>query len=165
MGSLERKGVLVEELIPPQQTMDEITLIVPADGRVPLTVLRKKLRRLYERGLMDAGLVLVNDAGILQGYLAQGELDLGLVDIGHSYSSEADARLSGKLHAGELDMSRFIDYTPISISARAPLEYALEMFGTLGLRYLMITEDESGRLIGVAIRKRLVAFVDRMKHE
>ena len=163
---LERQGpYLVEELIPPQQTMDEITLTVPIDGKVSITVLQSKLWQLQERGLMDAGLVLVNEEGIMQGYFAQGELELALNNAEQVHPDDMSVKLFNDANDQELDISRFIDRTPLSISAKAPLEYAVEMFGKLGLRYLMVIEDESGRLIGVIIRKRLVAFLDKIKHE
>ena len=41
----------------------------------------------------------------------------------------------------------------MSICAQAPMEYVVEMFGKLGLRYLMVTEEGSGALIGVVIKK------------
>ena len=64
-----------------------------------------------------------------------------------------------------LDLTSFVDRTPLTITATAPMEYVVEMFGKLGLRYLMVTEDVSGRLIGVIIKKRLVDLLDRLKHE
>ena len=33
-------------------------------------------------------------------------------------------------------LSAFVDRTPLTICAKAPMEYAVEMFGKLGLRYL-----------------------------
>lgn len=60
---------LVEVLIPPVRTMNEITVEVPRSNTVPRAILEQKLGQLHARGLMDAGLVLVQD-GMLQGYLA-----------------------------------------------------------------------------------------------
>ena len=45
------------------------------------------------------------------------------------------------------------------------LEYAAEMFGKLGLRHLMVLEEGSSRLVGVVIKKRLVAYLDDLKEE
>ncbi|KAF9640365.1 Chloride channel voltage gated [Lasiodiplodia theobromae] len=59
---------LVEVLIPPARTMQEITVEVPLSNTVPKVVLEHKLTRLHNRGLMDAGLALVQN-GMLQGYL------------------------------------------------------------------------------------------------
>ena len=48
---------------------------------------------------------------------------------------------------------------------KAPLEYAVELFGKLGLRHLCVTEEGTGRLAGVVIKKRLVNFFERLKEE
>lgn len=165
MHAVQMQEVCVEELIPPQQTMDEITVVVPADGKVPREMLQKKHKQLQNRGLMDAGLVLVNEDGILQGYFAQGELHFGLDELGQLYSDDVPVRLLGEAQIDELDMSRFVDRTPLTILSKAPLEYALELYGKLGLRYLIINDDSSGRMVGVVIRKRLVAYLDQINHE
>ncbi|KAL1622716.1 hypothetical protein SLS54_004735 [Diplodia seriata] len=59
---------LVEVLIPPARTMEEITVEVPLSNTVSSSILERKLSQLHDRGLMDAGLVLVQN-GMLQGYL------------------------------------------------------------------------------------------------
>jgi chloride channel 3/4/5 len=41
----------------------------------------------------------------------------------------------------------------------------VEMFGRLGLRYLCVTEEGTGRLVGVIIKKRLVGFIEELKEE
>ncbi|CZT48162.1 uncharacterized protein RSE6_08823 [Rhynchosporium secalis] len=51
---------LVEELIPPPRTMKEITLDVGPEFKVAKTTLVTKVSQLKARGLMDAGLVLVD---------------------------------------------------------------------------------------------------------
>lgn len=162
---VQRQDVCVEEMIPPQQTMDEITVVVPADGRVPRELLQTKHEQLQDRGLMDAGLVLVDEDGMLQGYFAQGELEFGLGELAQLYSDDMPVRLLGEAQTNDFDMSRFIDRTPLTILSKAPLEYALEMFGKLGLRYLIINDDSSGRMVGVVIRKRLVAYLDHSRHK
>jgi chloride channel 3/4/5 len=43
------------------------------------------------------------------------------------------------------------------------MEYAVEMFGKLGLRYLCVVEEGSGKLVGVIIKKRLVAWLESLK--
>jgi chloride channel 3/4/5 len=48
----------------------------------------------------------------------------------------------------EFDMGQFVDKTPMTICAKAPMEFAVEMFGKLGLRYLCIAEEGSGKLCG-----------------
>jgi chloride channel 3/4/5 len=65
----------------------------------------------------------------------------------------------------ELDLTTFVDRTPLTLASSAPIEYAVEMFGKLGLRYLIVTEEGSGRVLGVVIKKRLLDFLERVKHE
>ena len=163
---VQSEKVLVEELIPPKQTMDDITVHVPKENLVQRHVLESKLDKLKERGLLDAGLVLVQD-GMLQGYLAEGELDFGLTSLGNVYDRDCKVRLLGSKaedEEGQLDLSAFVDRTPLSICAKAPMEYAVEMFGKLGLRHLCVVEEGTGKLVGVIIKKRLVVWLEGLKH-
>ena len=171
MKLVQQDAYLVEDLIPPPQTMREITVDIPGSGIVPRALLTEKLDQLRRRGLMDAGLVLVQNA-MLQGYLAEGELEFGLETLGQSYPDGCLVRLlpatagSGAPmeHEGELDLSQFIDRTPLTVCAKAPMEYAVEMFGKLGLRHLCVTEEGTGKLVGVIIKKRLVVWLESLKH-
>src|SRR5262249_9570255 len=132
----------VDVLIPPQETMDEITVVVPGSNKVPRRLLEEKLRLLKRRGLMDAGLVLVQESrlphatsrsrGILQGYLAESELEFGLSNSPHAtarrvshaqhdpslpdglepglgslYPGDALVRLLGHAEEGDFDLSMF----------------------------------------------------------
>jgi chloride channel 3/4/5 len=159
--------------------MDAITVHVPACNTVPSSLLQHKLDDLKSRGLMDAGLVLVqthhpSTTPILQGYLSQTELAFGLSELSPHIplspsQQDYNVRLLGHTvddvppdHL-EVDLSAFVDRTPLSICREAPLEYAVEMFGKLGLRYLCVTEEGSGRLVGVVLKKRLVGFVEGLK--
>lgn len=144
--------------------MNEITVIVPKSNKVPRRTLETKLEQLKSRGLSDAGLVLVQNGSILQGYLAEGELEFGLSDLGQLFPADAEVRLLGDAEEGDFDMSHFVDRTPVTLCEKAPLEYAVEMFGKLGLRHMMVTEEGTSRLVGVIIKKRLVAYLDRVKH-
>lgn len=158
MGAVSKENALVEDLVPPKQTMAEITVNVRHDGTVSREVLKQKLDQLKRRGLMDAGLVLVQNE-MLQGYLAEAELEFGLCELG-----EGDKiRLLGGGDDG-IDMSVFVDRTPLTIAQNAPMEYLLEMFGKLGLRYLCITEEGTGKLVGVVIKKRLIMYLEGLKH-
>jgi chloride channel 3/4/5 len=163
MALIVSEQYLVEELIPPEQTMKEITVEVPAMGRVPRKMLAEKLSQLRRRGLMDAGLVLVQD-GMLQGYIAEGELEFGLEDVGTQFDDNILVRLLGAAEVKEFDLSMFVDRTPLTICAKAPMEYAVEMFGKLGLRHLCVVEEGSGKLVGVIIKKRLVVWLESLKH-
>ena len=163
MDLVRQENELVERLIPPKQTMLEITVEVPSDNLVSRKVLEQKLEQLQSRGLMDAGLVLVQNH-MLQGYLAEGELEFGLNNLGEVWDAATRVRLLGEGQEGEFDLSMFVDRTPLSICAKAPMEYAVEMFGKLGLRYLCVTEEGSGKLVGVIIKKRLVVWLESLKH-
>lgn len=172
MKIVQRDCHLVEELIPPPQTMREITVEVPDNGLVPRSLLAEKLSQLRRRGLMDAGLVLVQRT-MLQGYLAEGELEFGLETLGLAFPEGCMVRLlpSGGGVVGlptdrerELELQQFIDRTPMMICAKAPMEYAVEMFGKLGLRHVCVTEEGSGKLVGVIIKKRLVVWLEGLKH-
>ncbi|KAK5002729.1 hypothetical protein LTR60_007016, partial [Cryomyces antarcticus] len=79
--------------------MAEITVDVPASNKVARAELAHKLALLRRRGLMDAGLVLVQNGGMLQGYIAEGELAFGLETVGDAED-------------GDLDLSMFVDRTP-----------------------------------------------------
>ena len=159
MPAVQLKNALAEELIPPKQTMEEITVYVPSSNKVPRKLLATKLEQLKTRGLMDAGLVLVQGEDILQGYITEGDLEFGLNRLGQMYDPADEVRLLGAAEEGDFDISPLVDRTPLMIRDKAPLEYVLEMFGKLGLRYLMVTEEGTDRLVGVIIKKRLVAYV------
>lgn len=164
MQLVQSESHLVEELIPPMQTMKEITVELPKDGLVPRKLLTEKLDQLKRRGLMDAGIVLVQ-MGMLQGYLAEGELEFGLSTLSQAFPEDCQVRLLGsEQHEGEFDMSMFVDRTPLTICEKAPMEYAVEMFGKLGLRHLCVVEEGSGRLVGVIIKKRLVVWLEGLSH-
>jgi chloride channel 3/4/5 len=57
-----------------------------------------------------------------------------------------------------------VDRTPLTICAKAPMEYAVEMFGKLGLRHLIVLEEDSGKVVGVIIKKRLVLYLEGLQH-
>lgn len=143
--------------------MKEITVGVPPINCVHRRVLEEKLSQLKKRGLMDAGLVLVQN-GMLQGYLAEGELEFGLTELGKVHHEGALVRLLDKAEQDdEFDMTSFVDRTPLAICAKAPMEYAVEMFGKLGLKHLCVVDEGSGKLVGVIIKKRLVVWLESLK--
>lgn len=164
MQLVQRQHQCADVLVPPPQTMQEITVVVPTSNKVPRALLETKLAQIHMRGLMDAGLVLVQNGSMLQGYLAQGELEFGLKTLGEVYDANAEVRLLGDAEEGEFDLSHFVDRTPMSLCVAAPLEYVAELFGKLGLRHLILTEEGTGRVVGVVIKKRLVAYLDALGH-
>ncbi|KAF2632163.1 chloride channel-like protein 3 [Macroventuria anomochaeta] len=176
---VRKKGMRVGVLVPPRKTMEDVTVHVPAENTVSRSLLRQKLDRLQKRGLIDAGLVLVqthspSTVPVLQGYISQSELTFGLENLAPSIPSshsqqDFNVRLLGHAvdevppDSVEVDLSPFVDRTPLTICSEAPLEYAVEMFAKLGLRYLCVTEEGTGALVGVVIKKRLVGFVEGLK--
>jgi len=137
--------------------MREIAVDVGSECKVPKQLLAIKLSQLKSRGLMDAGLVLVDGNGMLHGYLAEGELDFVIHEEGVLKDGEPVDLLWGSLSA-------FMDRTPLTICAKAPMEYAVEMFGKLGLRHLIVVEEGSGKVVGMIIKKRLVLYLERLHH-
>ena len=169
----QKTGDSVEALLPPPQTMEEITVELLNSCLVDRYVLTEKLRLLKRRGLMDGGLVLVSH-GHLKGYLSQAELDFGLNEVSAIISTEPDSKIrllppSEEQQPGVEslfrypDLSNFVDRSPIFISAAAPVEYAVEMFGKLGLRYLCVVEAGGGRLVGVRLSYSLNLGVQSSK--
>jgi chloride channel 3/4/5 len=148
--------------------MEEITVVVSPQegGRVDKALLVRKLDLLKARGLMDAGLVVVDGEGRLLGYMPQNELAFGLDQIPVDTDADSPVRLLREVGSADrdFDLTSVVHRTPLTISAAAPLEIAVEMFAKLGLRHLMVLEDGSGRLVGVIIKKRLVAYLDQLKH-
>jgi chloride channel 3/4/5 len=181
LSIVRRRKMHTSVLIPPKRTMDEITVHVPASNKVSYELLKEKLNQLHARGLMDAGLVLVqshppSSHPILQGYVSQSELEFGLTKlIPSSFPADLEVRVLGshvEIDEGaapeslEVDLTPFVDRTPLTVCAVAPLEYALQMFSTLGLRYLVVTEEGTGKMVGVIIKKRLVGFLEYLReHE
>lgn len=180
---VRKKGLQVSALIPPKQTMDDITVHLPPCNTVPSSLLRHKLHRLHQRGLMDAGLVLVrthppSTTPILQGYISQPDLAYHLARCAPSVPlspSQSDFRVRLLGHSTddvvpppppdgiEVDLSAWVDRAALVVSEGAPLEYAVEMFAKLGVRYLCVTAEGTGALVGVVIKKRVVGFVEGLK--
>ena len=169
LSLVQANPALVEDLIPPAQTMREIVVHVPASNQVPRRLLEEKLYQLERRGLMDAGLALVQNDNVLQGYIGEAELRFGLQTMGCSYANDVPVQLLlprvEEYHFDVLDLSPFVDRTVFTVSAVAPMEYCVEMFGKLGLRHLMVLEEGTGKLVGVIIKKRLVAYLDALKQK
>ncbi|KAL1847107.1 hypothetical protein Daus18300_014047 [Diaporthe australafricana] len=160
----EAGGGMVEDLIPPKNTMEEITVHIGLDGLVSRQLLHMKLEQLKSRGLMDAGLVLVNGQGICHGYLPEVELEFALKLKEHvEAANESTAGHDDMTDLVSGPISDFVNRTPLTIPATAPVEYAVEMFGKLGLRYLIIVEEDTARVLGVVIKKRLVKYLDGLR--
>ena len=179
MGLVQEQHAQVEILIPPEKTMREISIEVPKNGMVSRSVLDEKLEQLKRRGVIDGGLVLVQN-DMLQGYLSEAELESGLDKMGEGCTATSGVRLLGRPEEGGFDLSVYVDRTPLTINAKAPMEYAVEMFGKLGLRYICVVEEVTGTLVGVSsslkwvirkltrgqviVKKRLLSWLESLKH-
>jgi len=133
-------GSTLSTLIPPKQTMDEITVVVDKSGCVQRTVLSQRLQMLKRRGLSDAGVVLVTSEGYLLGYLAEGELEYGLLQsekvVNVSTGAGQIVQLITKYgedggdqgpESDKIDLSMFVDRTPMILVESAPMEYAVSL--------------------------------------
>lgn len=105
-------------------------------------------------------------------------MEFGVRELGNASAEGVEVRLLGdavergddeeqgadswRTESNALDLTAFVDRTPLTLCSKAPLEYAVEMFGKLGLRYLCVTEEGSGKLLGVVIKKRLVAYLETL---
>jgi chloride channel 3/4/5 len=162
----EHEPDLAAKLIPPPSTMAELTVSVPSSNKVPKKILEERLYFLERRGLMDGGIVFVQRGGIVQGFIAQNELQYGLQVVGKGYPGTAEVRVLGTPvdDSPEVDLSSFVDRAPISIPANAPIEVAVELFSKLGIRYLCLTQEGTGKLVGFVIKKRFLRYMDDLKH-
>jgi chloride channel 3/4/5 len=149
----------VDALLPMEDAMDTTIVSVGPDCRVLTSVLQQKLSHLQSSALTGSGLVFVNDKGLCHGYISQYKLEQALKMIektdGVGESCEINV-LQGSL-AGAIDKS------PLTLSSKAPLEYAVEMFGKLGISYLVVTEEDTAKVLGVVSTKQLIAFLDMLK--
>ena len=159
LAAAQRSGELVSALIPPKQTMDEIIIVLPSDYRVRRELIEEKLNLLNRRGITDAGLVLTFN-GKLYGYLPQGELAHGLDRAPITANQVCFFDLAQE---NDIDLTAFVDRSPLMIAPGAPIEYAVEMFSKLGLNHLAIVDMASGELLGIVIRKRLMLWLKDKK--
>lgn len=152
-------------LVPPSNTMEELTVVVPESNKVSRKSLEEKLATLKRRGLMDSGLVLVQGDQIVQGYIAQTELQYGLFELGAAHPAAHEVRLLGTpTEDDEFDLSRFVNRAPVCLCVAAPIEVVVAIFTQLGVRYICLTEEGTGSLVGVVIRKRLMGYLDGLHH-
>lgn len=170
-------GHSVRDVLPDEDTMKGITVQADAQGCVKLGLLRERVALLHKRGLLDAGLAIVQlstkKLQTLAGYISQGDLDQSIPSLSDGGDSELirvippdhvrtvpDALANTEPYA---DLSVFMDRTPLIVDPDTPLGVLTELFAKLGLRYIVVL-DKEGVLKGVVIKKRLVGFLDQQKH-
>jgi chloride channel 3/4/5 len=145
-------GGTAKDLIPSYQSMQDMTLQVGPEYRVLKQVLAHKLVRMRHHGLRDAGIVLVDDKSFLHGFISESELDFVVRDKELADNEPLDL-LSGPVAA-------FVDRTPLTVNASAPLEMVVEMVYQLGLRHVIITEEDTSKVVGVILKQRLIMYLE-----
>ncbi|KAG5950450.1 hypothetical protein E4U53_005028 [Claviceps sorghi] len=148
----------VRLLSPPASVMANVITRLDPDNKLSMRSLRENLTALEARGLADLGLVVVNQQGVCQAYLAEENVPsaLCLLDEGERGALSESSLASGKL--GQL-----LDPSPLCVSANAPIEYAAEMLGKLGLSHLIVVDQDTAKAVGVVGKKRLLRFLDSLQ--
>ncbi|OLL22207.1 H(+)/Cl(-) exchange transporter 3 [Neolecta irregularis DAH-3] len=137
-------------------TKVEDIVTIPASG---LNI--GQLDYILQRNEYD-GIPIVNDAQelILLGWINTVELRFAIDQS--SLPSETAAFFHPVQFAQGseyLDLTPWMDHTPITISWRSSMQAAVRMFQKLGLRYLLFTEK--GRLMGLMTKKDVIKHMDR----
>lgn len=158
MRAVRKQQESAKDLIPSEHTMMGIVLEVPDDNLISRKMLERKINKSKQKGFLDEGFVIIRN-GLLQGYITEMDLDFGLNTLSKQRNPPAQVQLLSNQEEGDNDLSMFVDRSPLTIFATAPLEHVLELFGKLGLSYLCILEERNGKLIGVSI-KSIVLLLD-----
>ncbi|KAG5802132.1 hypothetical protein H9Q74_013387 [Fusarium xylarioides] len=140
---------MVDALLRSKDAMDTAVVSVGPDYRVLTLVLQNKLSHLQSSGLSDSGLVFVNDKGLCHGYISQYKLEQALQMIEKTDGVEE----SCEINVIEGALAEAIDRSPLTLPSKAPLEYAVELFGKLGISYLVVTEEDTAKVLGVVSTK------------
>ena len=77
-----------------------------------------------------------------------------------SLLSKADPNLSNAYNAAPLkylDLSRFMDCTPLGIQLKLPVELVIDLFTKLGPRCILVKEN--GRLHGIITKKDVLKHI------
>ncbi|KAF4497643.1 CLC chloride channel [Fusarium agapanthi] len=152
-------SAMVDALLPSKDATDNAIVSVGPDCRVFTSVLQQKLSHLQNSVLSDSGLVFVNDKGLCHGYISQYKLEQALQVIEKTDGVEEPS----EINVLEGTLAEAIDRSPLTLSSRAPLEYAVELFGKLGISYLVVTEEDTAKVLGVVSTKQLITFLDGLK--
>jgi chloride channel 3/4/5 len=149
-------GGLVENLIPASHSMVDMALHIGPEFKVLKQALSHKLHRMRRHGLRDGALVFVDDHEKLHGIVAEAELDFAVNEEGFLPDTDPFDILSGP-------MAAFVDRSPLTVNATAPLEMVVEMFYQLGLRHIVIVEEGSSRVLGVVLKQQLVLYLEHLR--
>ncbi|KAM7215666.1 H(+)/Cl(-) exchange transporter [Rhypophila decipiens] len=149
-------GGLVEDVIPPVQSFHDMIIHIGPEYRMLKQALAHKLHRMRRHGLRDAALVLLDDHEQLHGIISEAELDFAVNQEGFLSDAEPFDILAGPLAV-------FVDRSPLTINADAPLEMLVEMFYQLGLRHVVIVEEGSSRVLGVVLKQQFVMYLEHLR--
>jgi chloride channel 3/4/5 len=149
----------VDILIPSKDAVENAIVSIGPNHRVTTSVLRRKLSNLQKKGLADSGLVFVNKSGICHGYITQFKLE----NVLHVIEKTDGIEESSEVNILEPALAGVIDRSPMIVPSKAPLEYAVELFGKLGISYLVVIQEDTAKVLGVVSTKQLLAFLDRSK--
>lgn len=73
-----------------------------------------------------------------------------------SGAAHSPPNLNGSTRVGRVDLSRFVDATPLAVHPRLPLETAMELFKKLGPRVILV--EHHGRLHGLLTVKDCLKY-------
>ncbi len=149
-------GGLVEEVIPPAQSMADMMLHVGPEYKVLKQALAHALRRMKRHGLRDAALLLVDDREHLHGIISEAELEFAVHQEGLLSDREPFDILTGPLSA-------YVDRSPLTVNQHAPIEMVVEMFYQLGLRHIVVVEEGSSRVLGVVLKQQLILYLEHLR--
>ncbi|KAK9441799.1 chloride channel protein [Metarhizium brunneum] len=148
----------LDVLIPPKRVMEQIILHTEPNNQIMISDLRAKLNGLLSGGMFDIGLIIVNEQGICIGYISESSIAPVLHLIGQQELEGNDL-----ISFADDNFERLVDRSSLNISTRAPLEYAVEMFGKLGLSHLVVVDEDTAKVVGVIGKKRLLSFLGRLE--
>ncbi|RGP63206.1 clc chloride channel [Fusarium sporotrichioides] len=149
----------VDMLIPSKDAVDKAIVRVGPNHRVTTSLLQNKLSNLQAKGLADSGLVFVNESGICHGYISQYKLETALYLMEKTVGIDE----SSEVNIFEPALAGVMDRSPMTVQSKAPLEYAVELFGKLGISHLVVTQEDTVQVLGVVSTRELLAFFDRFK--
>ncbi|KAG6011617.1 hypothetical protein E4U43_008214 [Claviceps pusilla] len=148
----------IRQLSPPASVMEKVMVRLEPNNKLPICSFRETLTELEARHLADLGLVMVNEQGVCQAHLAEDNFRSALCVLEESERGGLSALSLCNDQLGQL-----IDPSPLCVSADAPIEYAAEMLGKLGLSHLIMVDHETARAVGVVGKKRLLEFLHVLK--
>ncbi|KAG6034687.1 hypothetical protein E4U41_006451 [Claviceps citrina] len=167
LDSAVREAPTVRMLIPPAGTMAKVTAYLGPNNKLSVSALRDMLTEMAARRLTDLGLVMVNEQGVCQAYLPEANFRSALRVLTESERGGGAREVALWEDDDDDDdnneLGRLVDPSPLCVSAKAPIEYAAEMLGKLGLSHLIVVDDETAKVVGVVGKKHLLRFLDSLE--